>query len=207
MARKGLITAIGNVPIPESLYNHRTQIPGAAEVVDKNLWDTQTYLAAGSAALTFFQAGNASVAVTNMETGGQLAGGKSFLIRAIGVQVWPVDAAAWATATLTDINTLIQRGVLRLFIGNKDYSEWPLFLLSEGGGIAGSVTTGVAATDVAMIGNGVPDPRASYTLMRPLLLENQINFRARIEWPAAPAVAADKNVRVIFSGDMGRPIQ
>lgn len=204
MARGSTITAVGGIPIPPSFFQAKTSVPDIGEIVDKVLWDTQTYPLAGITALNFFQVTNVNPAVTNMEAAGNIPGNKAFLVRAIGVQVFSVAAAA---DIIADIWNVIHRGVGRLFIGNKDYSEWPLHQLSESGGVAGAIATGVAATEVNYVGNGVPDPRASYTLMRPLLIENQLNFRFVCEWPALGAITADVSVRVFLKGELARQVQ
>lgn len=204
MARGGNITAVGGIPIPASFFAAKTSLPDVGEWIDKVLWDTQTYVAAGVTALNFFRVTAVNPMISNMETAGNIPGNKAFLVRAIGVQVFSVNAAADVTA---DIANVINRGVLRFFIGNKDYSEWPIYLLSESGGVYGQIADGTAATLHSHIGNGVPDPRASYTLTRPLLIENQLNFTGRCEWPALGAIGADVNVRVLLKGELGRQVQ
>lgn len=204
MARNRAVTAVGGIPIPPSFFASKTTLPDVGEWIDKCLWDTQTYLAAGVTALNFFQTTNVNPVLSNMEAAGNIPGNKAFLVRAIGVQVFSVAAAA---DVIADIFNVIHRGVGRFFIGNKDYSEWPLHQLSESGGVFGAVATGIAATEVNFVGNGLPDPRASYTLTRPLLIENQLNFRFRCEWPALGAIGANVSVRVVLKGEMGRQVQ
>jgi hypothetical protein len=204
MARRGTITAVGGIPIPESFFQAKTTLPDVGEWIDKAIWDTQTYLAAGSATLNFFRTTSVNPMISNMEAAGNIPGNKAFLVRAIGVQVFTPAAAV---DIIADLAGVINRGVCRLFIGNKDYSEWPIYLLSESGGVFGDISDGTAATLLANVGNGIPDPRASYTLSRPLLIENQLNFTARCEWPALGAVGADVSVRVILKGELGRQVQ
>jgi len=126
-------------------------------------------------------------------------------IRAIGVEV--INTAAAAQTDIADFFSIIQRGVARLFIGNKDYSEWPIYLLPSSGGVAGMRFTNTAATLGLVLSNGVPDVRNSYTLSRPLLIPRQLNFRIRLEWPGATAVTSNFDVRVVLKGEISRQIQ
>ena len=202
--RRGNVTAVGGIPIPPSFFTAKTSLPDIGEWIDKVLWDTQTYVAAGVTTLNYFRTTNVNPMITNMEAAGNIPGKKAFLVRAIGVQVFSVGAAV---DVIADIANVIHRGVCRFYIGNKDYSEWPIYLLSESGGVYGAWDDGTAATTVQSAGNGIPDPRASYTLTRPLLIENQLNFTARCEWPALGAIGADVSVRVILKGELGRQVQ
>ncbi len=204
MARASNMTVIGNVPIPPNFYKHLTTVPGAGEIIDKIFWDSQSYPLAGIASLDFFQVTNVNPIISNMEVNGAIAGDKIFLIRSIGIGLWTNAASQVA---LADATYLINRGVARLFIGNKDYSEWPLHQLSEGGGVFGASFTNTLATTLINSNNGMPDPRCSYTLTRPLLIPRQLNFRVRIEWPAAAAVTAATMVRVMLKGEIGRQVQ
>src|SRR3989304_8188868 len=179
------IINVGGIPIPPALLQHRVSVPGAGEWIDKVLWATQTYLAAGVSFLDYFLTTSAVLYTSNMEASGQLPGNKEFLIRAIGGEV--INTAAAAQTDIADFFSIIQRGVARLFIGNKDYSEWPIYLLPSSGGVAGMRFTNTAATLGLVLSNGVPDVRNSYTLSRPLLIPRQLNFRIRLEWPGATA--------------------
>jgi hypothetical protein len=199
------IVNIGGIPIPPQLLRHRVSVPGAGEWIDKVIWANQTYPAAGITFLDYFLTTSAVLFTSNMEAAGQLPGDKEFLIRSIGVQV--INSAAAAQTDIADYFSVIQRGVARLFIGNKDYSEWPIYLLPASGGVAGLRYTNTAATLGLVLSNGVPDTRNSYTLSRPLLIPRQLNFRVRLEWPAATAVTSDLIVRVLLKGEISRQIQ
>jgi hypothetical protein len=199
------IINIGGIPIPPALLRHRTAVPGAGEWIDKVIWGVQQYPAAGTTFLDYFLTTSPVLFTSNMEAAGQLPGDKEFLIRAIGVQV--IHTAAVAQTDIADFFSIIQRGVARLFIGNKDYSEWPIYLLPASGGGYGDAFTNTAATLHLSITNGVPDVRNSYTLARPLLIPRQLNFRVRLEWPAATATTSAFDVRVMLKGEISRQIQ
>ncbi len=187
------------VPIPPQMANLATAVSDTSEWLDKIFWDTQSYAAAGTALLDFFQTLPANLELGNMDLPGQIGGNRVFIIRALGVFL--------RTAIDADIEILSKHGLLRLFVGNKDYSEWPINLLPAGGGVYAHESSGVAAQLVNLASHGVPDPRAQYTLSRPLLIPAQLNFRVRCEWPNAPAISAQTFVTVMLKGELGRNIQ
>jgi hypothetical protein len=193
------------LPIPQGLRRHQVTVPDSVEWVDWLLYDTQIYTDNVTTRLNFFLGTQASIVDGNMETGGQLPGQKQFMIRGIGVEVLPPLNTSATTAPLIDVIALVHHGALRLNIGSKSYNEWPLFLLSAGGGTWGSPYT--AAATVTYGSNGIPDPRACYGLARPLLLTSSLNFSAQIEWAAALNITANVRVRVLLKGELGRPIQ
>lgn len=193
------------IPVPRNLRKHQVTVPNAGEWIDWILYDTQIYVDNTTTRLDFFLGTQASIVDGNMETGGQMPGQKMFLLRGIGVEVLPPLNTSATTAPLSDVVAIINHGAIRLNIGSKSYSEWPLYLLSAGGGIYGNPYT--AAASVTYGSNGVPDPRACYGLARPLLLTSNLNFSARIEWAAALNTAANVRIRVLLKGELGRPIQ
>ena len=193
------------IPVPRNLRKHQVTVPNAGEWIDWILWDTQIYVDSTTTRLDFFLATQASIVDGNMETGGQMPGQKMFLLRGLGVEVLPPLNTSATTTPLSDVVSLIHHGAMRLNIGSKSYSEWPLFLLSAGGGLYGNPYT--AAATVTYGQNGIPDPRACYGLARPLLLTSNLNFSARIEWAAAINTVANCRIRVFLKGELGRPIQ
>lgn len=187
-----------SVPVPPGLQSHAVVIPSSGEWIDKMLWDTQLYTSAVTTILDFFQGLPANIENGNLDQAGIVGGNRYFVIRAIGV--------AFRTQHVTDIRQLSKNGMLRLFIGNKDYSEWIISMLPQGGGAFGTVDTTNNAT-VQFGVHGVPDPRAIYTLARPLLIDANLNFRVRCEWPVAVTLSGNVNVTVMLKGEIGRNIQ
>lgn len=198
------IVTTGGIPIPPALLKYRTSIPNAGEWIDQVFWHSRLYPALGTGSLDFFTVTDPSLFVTNMEAPGQMAGDKEFLVRAIGVEIFQNAALVPATDP-ADFDSLSDLGVARLYIGNKDYSEWPVYLLTAGGGVAGYQTNPAAAA--ALVNNGVADPRAVYSLAKPLLIPRQLNFKVRVEWPTAPALTTALYVRVSLRGEITRQIQ
>ena len=187
-----------SVPVPPGLQNHAVVVPQSGEWIDKVLWDTQTYVDNVTTALNFFQALPANIENGNLDQAGVVGGNRYFVIRAIGV--------FFRSAIAQDTRQLAKNGLLRLFIGNKDYSEWPISMLPPGGGVYGHVST-TAAAPIYAISHGVPDPRAQYTLVRPLLIDANLNFAVRCEWPVAQNISGNTQVTVLLKGEVGRNIQ
>lgn len=194
------------IPVPRNLRKHQVTVPNAGEWIDWVLYDTQVYVDATTVTLAnFFGNTRASIVDSNMETAGQMPGQKMFLLRGIGVEILPPLNTSATTAPMIDVIALTHLGALRLNIGSKSYAEWPLFLLSAGGGMHGLPYT--AGATVTYGTNGIADPRACYGLARPLLLTSSLNFNCQIEWAAAVNITANVRVRVLLKGELGRPIQ
>lgn len=187
-----------SVPIPPGLQNHAVVVPQSGEWIDKVLWDTQLYTDNVTTFLDFFTALPANIENGNLDQAGIVGGNRYFVIRAIGVFFRSLIAG--------DIRQLAKNGLLRLFIGNKDYSEWPISMLPPGGGVFGILSQTNAAA-VQAVSHGVPDPRSHYTLARPLLIDANLNFRIRCEWPVAQNISGNTNVTVLLKGEVGRNIQ
>lgn len=186
------------VPVPPGLESHAVVVPNSGEWIDKILWDTQLYTDNVTTFLDFFQTLPANIENGNLDQPGIVGGNRYFVIRAIGV--------AFRTKVVQDIRQLQKNGLLRLYIGNKDYSEWIISMLPTGGGAFGTVDTTNAVT--VDFGNaGVQDPRAQYTLSRPLLIDANLNFKVRCEWPVAQNISGNVYVTVMLKGEIGRNIQ
>lgn len=187
-----------NIPVPSGLANHLTTVPNASEWVDKVLWDTQNYAAAGQVFLDYFQALPASLTAGNLTQAGTI-GNNIMIVRSIGV--------FFRTAVGNDIEIAAKQGVLRFDIGAKNYGIWPIHLLPAGGGVYGQAMDNTGLSPYNFANLGVPHPSASYNLTRPLLIPANLNFRVRLEWTAAIAIATQTPVVVCLKGEMGRFVQ
>jgi hypothetical protein len=195
---------MGNgIPIPSGMGNMGVTVPNASEWVDKVLWDTQQYAAAGQVNLDFFQGLPPSLPAGNLVQAGTI-GNNVMIVRSIGVFA---RSGATGVSVGLGVAVLVSQGVLRFDIGAKNYGIWPLNQLPVGGGVAGfaSNDTGLLPYDTSNF--GVPDPRASYNLTRPLLIPPNLNFRVRLEWAAAIAITNATNLVVCLKGEMGRYVQ
>lgn len=170
-----------------------------------------------------------SINDTNMVLGGQLASGVAAMIESIEVCVYPGSVATANTYTLAalglfaaaaavtvmhpanDVNIILQSGVLRLQILQKDYLvETPLHrfppktYISPEGAIASNSATQSEVGFVATRAVGRP-----YYLEPEISIQSAVNFGVRLEWPGAVATPSGFNARVgvILDGYIWRAAQ
>jgi len=223
---------------------NRVTNPGQSEVIRQRLYDFQLYPAAGTQQLSFFQAPigqgittaiGATVGAaksqfdTNMELGGQLPSGKSFLCESIEVLFLPggsatantyttanlsqfnATAALTVTGAIQDVQQFYQTGILELNILSKNYlRETPLFTfppkahLSLDAAVASnSATTAEVAQNLAKAA-GRP-----YYLEPRITLQPAVNFEVLLRWPALVPTISTNNGRVgvIIDGYLMRASQ
>lgn len=197
---------------PSEYQRYDTQFQGAKECIGWTWYDTVTYVSAATTALAMFTVTRATLNLGNMEVAGQLASPKAFFLRAIRVDPIIIPFATTAagngaaqTGAITDMQALTHNGILQLTIGQKVYGQWPLWMLPAGGGM---VVAGVYPI-AQVVTNGIADPRAVYSLTKPLFIAPQINFRVDLLWPAGAitTVATAPNIWVGLDGDLIRPVQ
>jgi hypothetical protein len=201
---------------PSEYNRYDTQFQGAKEAIGWTWYDRHLYTSAATTVLTFFTIVPALLDAGNMEVAGQLASPKAFFLRAIRVHPlahpFSTTAAADAniqTGVVDDLCSLLELGVLQLTIGQKIYGQWPLWMLPSGGGIVPFMQTGDIDVVIQMANNGICDPRAVYSLTKPLFIAPQINFRVDLLWPAGPITLDFGNmfIWVGLDGDLIRPVQ
>jgi len=193
------------IPVPKHIQKFATNIPAGFERIDWIFYDTQPFVANSTTILDFFLSLQTSPIEGNLKTPGQISGQERFLLRGLGVDFLPASATSGTPLTANDVFAIMTKGALRLNVGSKSYAEWPLFLLSTGGGAFGPVFVSGSTASYGV--NGIPDPRACYALARPLLLDSSMTFSARIEWEGAVASSTNARIRVLLKGELDRPIQ
>lgn len=212
------LPGIYNNTFPAAYEQYNTQYGGQIEAIGWKWWDTQDFVTASTVQLTGFFNVRATVDLSNMEVAFQLAAPKAFLVRAIRVyykrrpQMQDSGAAAPTNfaSEADDVAQIMNTGVMELTIGNKIYSQEPLWALTAGGGpnITWSQAGAEAANITANYGQaGIPDPRAVNTMSKPLFIAPQINFSARMFWPAVLTVSATTSITLCLDGDLLRPVQ
>jgi hypothetical protein len=199
----------GYYPPEYAAYN--TQYNGNIETIGWKWWDTQTFTSGTTTALTQWFTTRATLDLSNMEVQFQLAAPKAFLVRAIrfyvksrptAITASAVSSVVTETGLFDDVAQIINTGVFQLTVGNKVYNMEPLWCLTAGGGAYGILTTGSYAQ------NGIADPRAVNTLSKPLFIGPQINFTARVDWPATITLAGgNPTLTLLLDGDLLRPVQ
>lgn len=108
---------------------------------------------------------------TNMDTGGQIAQGKNFFLRSIGI--------SFNTEALPENITQVLDSAALLFSKQGDQYQLrhgPTRLWPGGSGVTGFSATTVAATTLAAASNGVPDPRAVRGLRVPRIIREKESF-------------------------------
>lgn len=211
--------------------SNRVTNPGQSEIIRQRLYDYQLYATAGNTTQLFFQqpigqgitsaiGGTVGTAKTlwdtNMELGGQLPSGKSFLIESIEVLFFPgtvatantytqaglVAFAAVAAATvgnwINDVNTFYQSGMLELNVLSKNYlRETPLMAFPPKAHLdySGAMASNSATT--AQVGaTFAKDTGRPYYLEPRVTLQPAVNFDVTLRWPAAVATPSGFNARV-----------
>lgn len=204
---------------PPEYEQYASSFGANLESIGWSWWDTQTYVSAATLNLTRFFSATRALDLCNMEVAGQLAAPKAFLMRAIRFYVRQrprsvarAAAASAQTGALDNIAQLVNTGVLQFSVGSKVYSQVPLWMLTAGGGPSG-VASGEGATadpgaqsDYAQC--GIADPRAVFTLSKPIFIKPQMNFQVDLFWPAALTLAGgDTALQVVLDGDLLRSVQ
>jgi hypothetical protein len=229
-------------PTAADFNARRVTNPSQSEVIRQRLYDYQIYPQAGVTQLTFFQspigqgttsAVGATVGTsktffdTNMELGGQLPSGKSFLIESIEVVFFPgstatgyipaaegyvgVSATLAQVADINDVNTFYQAGLVELNVLSKNYvRETPSIAFPPKANIDLS-----ASTSVVTAGNNVQGANLLKATGRPYFVEPSIalqpavNFEVVIRYPAAVSLGSGFNGRVgvILDGYLMRASQ
>lgn len=186
---------------------------GEHEVIWSPLYDTQAYAAAGQTILSFFQVqqgqSSKTLADTNMEAAGSLPAPKHFLCTGIEVTFHPGntpgsvgDRAVAATApgrNWGDLFAFYKSGLLRFFIGSKDYLvDAPVGVFPPGyrlsGGAAITDQTTAAAASLSQIDYAAVTGKP-YDIT-PVFIPSQQNFRVTLEWPTAVALPSGVAGRV-----------
>lgn len=202
--------------VTRQYQRYDTQYQGEKEVIGWSLWDTNTYVSAATTTLRYFSTIRATKNLGNMVTASQLPGPEAFFLRAIRVYICsqPFVTTAVADSTVQDgkvddLDMLMRLGVLELIVGTKRYGEWPIWMLPQGGGIVPFFQTGDVDVVVQTATNGIPDPRAVYTLSKPLFLAPLVAFYVDLNWPAGALTldAGNTVIQVVLDGDMIRPVQ
>lgn len=190
---------------------------GLTETIYSPLYDFQSYALAGTTqSYSFFQVqlGQSSKTYedTNMESGGQLPAGKSFIIQGIQVVMFPGVAASAqgaqaASAFLNDMYTLGKAGYLKLFIGSKDYLiDGPIGKFTQQFGLVGfssvaDVTTAGAALQHR---DAMGAWRGQYYAITPVTLKPNTNFNVTLNFPTTTAISANLRLGVILDGHLAR---
>jgi len=224
--------------------SNRVTNPGQSEIIRQRLYDYQLYPAAGTQQLSFFQAAigqgvttaiGATVGAaksqwdTNMELGGQLSSGKSYLVESVEVLFLPGASAAAntyttaalnqfaavaalaVTAAIADVQQFYQTGMLEFNVLSKNYlRETPLMAFPPKAhqSLDAALSTNSATTSEIGATLNKASGRPYYIEPR-ITLQPAVNFEVLLRWPAlVPTISTfNGRVGVILDGYMLRASQ
>lgn len=211
--------------------SNRVTNPGQSEIVRQRLYDYQLYPLAGSQQLSFFQAPigqgvttalGATVGAaksqwdTNMELGGQLPSGKSFLVESIEVLYLPgasnaantyttanlsqfaaVSALA-LTAAIQDVQQFYSSGMLELNILSKNYlRETPLLAFPPKAHLDLSAASATNSATTSLVAQTLAKAAGRPYYIEPrVTLQPAVNFEVLLRWPALVPTISTNNARV-----------
>jgi hypothetical protein len=232
-----------DVSIADFAQNRVTN-PGQSEIIRQRLYDYQLYPAAGAQQLSFFQAPigqgvttaigatvNASKSQwdTNMELGGQLPSGKSYLIESIEVLFLPGASAAantYTTASVTqfaavaalaltsalaDVQQFYGTGMLEFNVLSKCYlRETPLLAFPPKAHLDVSAAVASNSATTSMVAQNLAKAFGRPYYLEPrVTLQPAVNFEVLLRWPSlVPTISTfNGRVGVILDGYMLRASQ
>ncbi len=211
--------------------SNRVTNPGQSEIVRQRLYDYQLYPAAGAQQLAFFQqpigqgvttAIGATVGAaksqwdTNMELGGQLPSGKSFLVESIEILYLPGASAAantyttanvsqfaavaalTVTSAVQDVQQFYQTGMLEFNVLSKNYlRETPLLAFPPKAhqSLDAAISSNSATTSEVGVTLNKAAGRPYYVEPR-ITLQPAVNFEVLLRWPALVPTISTFNARV-----------
>lgn len=191
----------------------RPQSLEAPEALPFVLFDTQTYLAAGTTGhLDFFRNVNADPTLSNLEIAGSLPDGVFFDIHRIFVtplrQVSNDAAASGITGVVRDIQTIlnIARGTFTFTQNQKPLGPIPLRFFGDGGQASGllAAATTVAASQIQLQVGAFPQ-NGGYPVNGSIRLGPAAKFGASMDF-VPTAVTVDTPLQVALLGILYRKI-
>lgn len=211
-------------PIPTSVKDWRAGFgvvdPAQMEVITYSLWERQVYTSAVTVNINFFTGGATTAINGNLPLSGQLPANNYFLIQAIRIAVMAdthrtddTAAAPGNTQTpLEDVSRIVNNTTVELRIGDKRYGRWPTFMLPGGGGATGNLQLSALPTATQFMEsgyalNGLPDPRAVYSLGVPVVIPEQYNFSVDFAGAAQTLFGGNPAIFCILDGELMRPAQ
>ena len=201
------------IPSLQELQRYNVNRPDALEGLKQSLYDFQTYPAAGTTQLNFFQVpvgqSGKTLADTNMEVAGSLPTPKHFLVLNVQVFFFPAGnpSAVGAPSASTFVNdtwAVAKAGWLDFFIGSKSYlTEAPIVRFPPRNGLIVSSSQADSTTAAANQHTRIAYANfggAPYAMKPPILLVPTQNFRVSLNFPSAVAISGDARIGVVLEG-------
>lgn len=200
-------------PAKNARQNFRSTVPGLDESIWEPLYHYQTYPAAGTTVLTFFQTpmgqNGATYATTNMTAAGQMSAGQEFVVTGIGIDLLLDPDSLYATAPdqyAKDFYSVMREGYLKLFVGSKDYLiQGPLATFPVTHKIDLAITPSTGATTA--VGSSYATTGGQAFQIVPVTLAQNQNFSVTLHFDSPVAISADARIGVKLYGYKYRSAQ
>lgn len=189
-------------------FNSEVYVANKMDVQHTPIYDTVTYAAAAAIndinSAFFTNVGPASgktLAGTNMRQGNRLPAPEAFSIFGFRFR-WSENIL------LADLLSILNGFALEFSLGQKVYNRAPLWYYAAGGGIDGFSTR----TDASVYTNGLPSRESMHKLAIPIVIENQMEFSARLVGNAFTLAAAGAGgtgaiIQLVLDGLYARGVQ
>jgi hypothetical protein len=180
------------------------------ESIPDVLYDTQTYVAAGSTALTFFAALPAvkDLTLTNMQLAGALPNPVYFEIQKVFFDILcATTTGATQAGALSDVDQIMKvgRGIATFTLSDKNYGPYPLTFFGGSGGSQGILASAIATPGSIQSGNNRDN--GGFPMNGALIIPPQVTFNWALQWVPLTAITADTKVRVTMLGIKYRRVQ
>ncbi len=196
---------LSQLPTLDQLSAYSVNRPGQLSGLRWELYDFQTYAAAGSTQIDFFQIpqgqSGKTLADTNMEAAGTLPNPKAMLVTDIQVFFTPtgdISAAAAISELSNDVKDFYMGAAyLEFFIGSTNFvQQGPLVRFPPRNGLTGFNDIGTGAFMLNYVSAG----GAPYLIEPQIKLEPTQNFKVSLKFPTAIATSTTARVGVILGG-------
>lgn len=203
---------IGRSPMPlSSLVYYNPNRPDATEAIWQPFYDFQSYAAAGTTSMIFYQVPNGQAsktyADTNMVLPGQFPAPTAFLCTAIMIAFFPgatssaTSTTAVAQTNVNDVVAIANGGFMELTIGSKVYlRDAPLGKFAPNFTVNGFTALLGSTTAPNMITTAFARAAGRYYEITPFLIPQSQNFNVSLYWPTAVSVATTGRIGVILDG-------
>lgn len=202
---------IRTLPYQQLQAKTRPVDPNLPEALPDVLYDTQTYLAAGSVHLDFFVATNADKSLSNMEQAGTLPAPQYFDVYRIFCDFLAAPSATvadTAAGVVNDVELVLKSARARLTYTskNKTLGPIPLTFFGSSGLMRAGFDTGRAAAAGAVIQQVQGIDNGGFPVNGAITLRSQSTFAIGLDFVAGVAISANLLIRVSMLGVRYREI-
>lgn len=181
------------------------------EVIWHQVFDTQTYLAAGANQLVFFNSVNNDKTLNNMELAGQFPNPQTFQIYNVCLDLLPLSgvstAAGGVAGNLDDMARILMvaRPTWTLTLQNKQYGGYSLTALRGTGGPTGFGWGTFTAEESLQFAKN--DPSMGWNYQGQIIIPAQASFNITVNFPSLVTITADTKLRLSMFGVLNRAVK